>query len=385
MRRLYDFFFFQRPDFYLARDGEWLRAGANIFLSLAFCFLAVWLGHIAAGATGDAADAIVAYEQSLARRREAAQDKAGAPARSEPPTGLDNRAAAGAGQAAQGEDHAAGGDLAPDKSSPASRRDQAIALGEIGDAKLQANEPAGALAAYEESLAIRRDLAADSGDAEAERDLAAGFAKVADALVGLGRREDARAADEKALAIFESLAQRDGGEAAETHLANALLRVGNDLRALGRPDEAFLDYDRALALRRGHAEAHPELSGLRDDVAAAAESMGGLARELLLARKFTTSLAASDRAIAAAPSLVGLYAARAHALMLLGRTREARALYLAHRGEKTQGGARWEAAIRDDFAAMRKSGLARPLMREIERIFAEKGHVVRPRGPRPAK
>ena len=85
---------------YLARDGEWLRAGANIFLSLAFCFLAVWLGHIAAGATGDAADAIVAYEQSLARRREAAQDKAGAPARSEPPTGLDNRAAAGAGQAA---------------------------------------------------------------------------------------------------------------------------------------------------------------------------------------------------------------------------------------------------------------------------------------------
>ncbi len=85
---------------YLARDGEWLRA-ANIFLSLAFCFLAVWLGHIAAGATGDAADAIVAYEQSLARRREAAQDKAGAPARSEPPTGLDNRAAAGAGQAAR--------------------------------------------------------------------------------------------------------------------------------------------------------------------------------------------------------------------------------------------------------------------------------------------
>ena len=32
----------------LARDGEWLRAGANAGLSLVLCFLAVWLGHILA-------------------------------------------------------------------------------------------------------------------------------------------------------------------------------------------------------------------------------------------------------------------------------------------------------------------------------------------------
>jgi CrcB protein len=32
----------------LARDGEWLRAGANGGLSLVLCFLAVWLGHILA-------------------------------------------------------------------------------------------------------------------------------------------------------------------------------------------------------------------------------------------------------------------------------------------------------------------------------------------------
>lgn len=34
----------------LARDGEWLRAGANVVASVVFCLIAVWLGHIAAAA-----------------------------------------------------------------------------------------------------------------------------------------------------------------------------------------------------------------------------------------------------------------------------------------------------------------------------------------------
>jgi len=29
----------------LARDGEWMKAGLNIFGSLVFCMLGVWLGH----------------------------------------------------------------------------------------------------------------------------------------------------------------------------------------------------------------------------------------------------------------------------------------------------------------------------------------------------
>ena len=32
----------------LARDGEWLQAGANSVGSLVLCLLAVWLGHLAA-------------------------------------------------------------------------------------------------------------------------------------------------------------------------------------------------------------------------------------------------------------------------------------------------------------------------------------------------
>lgn len=34
----------------LAQDGEWLRAGGNVILSVALCLAAVWLGHLAAAA-----------------------------------------------------------------------------------------------------------------------------------------------------------------------------------------------------------------------------------------------------------------------------------------------------------------------------------------------
>jgi fluoride exporter len=32
----------------LARDGEWLWAGANVTLSIVLCLAAVWLGHLSA-------------------------------------------------------------------------------------------------------------------------------------------------------------------------------------------------------------------------------------------------------------------------------------------------------------------------------------------------
>ncbi len=32
----------------LANDGEWLRAGANVLLSVALCLVAVWVGHVLA-------------------------------------------------------------------------------------------------------------------------------------------------------------------------------------------------------------------------------------------------------------------------------------------------------------------------------------------------
>jgi CrcB protein len=32
----------------LVQDGEWLRAGANVMLSVVLCLIAVWIGHVLA-------------------------------------------------------------------------------------------------------------------------------------------------------------------------------------------------------------------------------------------------------------------------------------------------------------------------------------------------
>ncbi len=63
--------------------------------------------------------------------------------------------------------------------------------------------------------------------------------------------------------------------------------------------------------------------------------------------------------------------------MFLGRTDEARTIYLAHRGQKafSYKDELWEKAVLDDFAALRKAGLSSPLMDEIQKLFA------RPAGP----
>jgi hypothetical protein len=62
---------------------------------------------------------------------------------------------------------------------------------------------------------------------------------------------------------------------------------------------------------------------------------------------------------------------RAHALMLLDRTEEARVIYLKYRGRpKVVGNSSWEQTVIDDFAELRKFGRTRPLMEEIEKEFS---------------
>ena len=56
---------------------------------------------------------------------------------------------------------------------------------------------------------------------------------------------------------------------------------------------------------------------------------------------------------------------RVHALMLLGRVDEARAVYLNFRGQKLENGKSWETVILEDFAELRKAGITHPLMHEI--------------------
>ena len=101
--------------------------------------------------------------------------------------------------------------------------------------------------------------------------------------------------------------------------------------------------------------------------------IGGLAYRLVLVRKFSLALEVADQAIALAPDMIWLSTNRAHALMFLGRTEEARSVYERYRGEKNeQGDKSWETGVLEDFAEIRKAGLTNPLMDEIDKQFTRK-------------
>jgi tetratricopeptide (TPR) repeat protein/CHAT domain-containing protein len=111
----------------------------------------------------------------------------------------------------------------------------------------------------------------------------------------------------------------------------------------------------------------------------AAGALGDLARKALFARMPAEALEASERALALGPAphqLLLIETHRAHALLLLGRTGEARKLYLAHKGRRRspETDTTWEDAVAEDFDALRAAGIA---YKEFPRIVAELG-VKRP-------
>ena len=130
-------------------------------------------------------------------------------------------------------------------------------------------------------------------------------------------------------------------------------------------------YDVALKLRVSLAE-EVEQDETKRTGAPGKETAGELvsvAWAALFARDFAKALAVSERAHQLTPDDLMIETNRAHALMFLGRTGEARALYLNNRGKPTSvdGGKIWNAAITDDFAEMRKAGITHPMMAEIEK------------------
>jgi len=91
----------------------------------------------------------------------------------------------------------------------------------------------------------------------------------------------------------------------------------------------------------------------------------------LVATDFSRALTIGERAHALFPEDLPVESNRAHALMLLGRADEARAIYLAHKGKPASENANklWERAIVDDFVKLRKAGITHDQMAEIEREF----------------
>jgi TPR repeat protein len=88
----------------------------------------------------------------------------------------------------------------------------------------------------------------------------------------------------------------------------------------------------------------------------------------LFAKEFTKALTVADRAHTLFPNNLSIETNRAHALMFMGHDEEAKALYLAHKGEvRDLSGKLREQIIAEDFADFRKAGLTHPMMADIEK------------------
>jgi hypothetical protein len=100
-----------------------------------------------------------------------------------------------------------------------------------------------------------------------------------------------------------------------------------------------------------------------------ANAEGSLAWYQIFIRDFAGSLASSDESLRLNPKDLATQTNRAHALLFLGRTKDADAIYLGHRGEKVFANSdeKWEQAILTDFDDLEAGGLTNP---EFARIRA---------------
>jgi hypothetical protein len=103
---------------------------------------------------------------------------------------------------------------------------------------------------------------------------------------------------------------------------------------------------------------------------AAALAQATLAWAELLNNHPKESIDASQKAIALDPQQAWMYANLAHAYLLSDRVDQAKSVYLAHRGEEMYG-APFELSVRDDLAQLRRLGLDRPAMAQIEQLLGK--------------
>ena len=190
-------------------------------------------------------------------------------------------------------------------------------------------------------------------------------------LLAQGKLDTALESYRQSLATAERLAAFDRSNTGWSRdLSVSYNKVGDVLVAQGKLDEALESYRQGLAIAERLATADRSNAQWRDDLRRVIGKIDKLAYRLVLAREFAIALEAADLAISFAPEEIWLYANRAHALMFIGRTDEARALYVKYHGRKdVSEGKSWETVVQEDFAELQKAGLTDPLMDTIEKLF----------------
>jgi tetratricopeptide (TPR) repeat protein len=239
----------------------------------------------------------------------------------------------------------------------------------LGDVQVAQGELAAALKSYRDGLAIDQRLTqSDPNNASWQRDLSIDYERIGDVQMVQGNFADALSSYQADLGIAERLAQSDPGNFGWQHdLAESYNKVGDVQVAQGNFAGGLKSYQAGFTISARLVALAPSNKQWQD-------YLWGTAFRLVLARDFAGALDAADQAISRAPNEIWLYINRAHALMFLGHTDEARALYLKYRDQtNVENGKSWSAIVLGDFVILRKAGLANPLMDEIEKLFTSAG------------
>jgi tetratricopeptide (TPR) repeat protein len=252
------------------------------------------------------------------------------------------------------------------------QRDLWMSYNKIGSMLVAQGNSSEALKSFREGVAVGERLAKVAAiDADWQRDLLVTYNKIGDMLVAQGNPDEALKCFRDGVAVGERLANADPSNWGwQRDLSVSYNKIGEIMVAQGKLDEALNAYRGALVITQRLAAADRSDIERQRGLQFSIRRIGSLTYGLVLAHDFGKALEAADEVISASPGTILLHLYRARALMFLGRVEEARTLYLRYRREpNVQNGKSWETLALEDFAELRKAGLAHPLMDEIEKRF----------------
>jgi tetratricopeptide (TPR) repeat protein len=259
-----------------------------------------------------------------------------------------------------------------DPTNEAWQRDLSVSYDKVGDLLVVESNLDEALRSYRASLSVREQLAkADPTNASWQHDLWVSYNKIGEMLVAQNKVDEALKSFRDGVAIGKRLAKADPTNTGwQRDLSASYNKIGEMLVAQGKLDEALNSYRDGLAITERLAAADPTDAERWRNFQFSIGRIGDLTISLVLARDFAKALEAADLIHFASPGTVLLNMYRARSLMFLGRVEEARTLYARYQREKNvQNWKSWVTLVLEDFAALRKAGLAHPLMDEIEKRF----------------
>jgi tetratricopeptide (TPR) repeat protein len=232
-----------------------------------------------------------------------------------------------------------------------------VAYERIGDVLKSQNDLAGALAAYRNEVAAAKDLTSGSG--QFDLSFPAGrIEEIGDSFQARGAFAEALTCYRDSLTLRKILVETRPGDQDQQHeLNSAFDRVMRAELDLARQEQALATTEEWVTARRRSYDA----SRQSDTKQELADALSSLSWALLLNNRAPDALAAADEAVTLDPSSPLLALRRAHALLILGRFAEAKAIYIAHKDHGT--------AIRTEFSQLRKFGIDRPESKRIEALL----------------